>query len=521
MSRSENVKLSIADKIFIFAVFTLSASIPVSKFTTSLSIFLMAFAWFLQWNWKEKLKLLRANKLNFILSTSVFYIFVIGLFYSSDINYALKDLKIKVPLFALPVLLSTGVKLSLHQVKIALGLLCASAITASIIGFSNYQILLGTHAEMKDLREMSPFISHIRLTLILCFSVGYSLWILFNSNSKFKWIVIIPILWIFYFVSLMGSLTGAVILPLVFVFFLLNFLYVKSKKTTIIGLIAICILGTFIINHVSSIYNLVYTDKPVENITNLTDNGNTYSNNSNRFDTENGFRTWDNLCELELKKEWNKISKVAYDSELNGFPFKDVLIRYLTSKGVMKDSIAIAQLEQSEITAIEKGMANVFYLNHNKLSNRIHVTFWELKNLERNGYANGSSITMRFEYWKIAINIFKKNWFIGVGTGDIQSEFQTAYIETESQLDKRHQRRSHNQYLTVMVTLGIVGLIVFLTSLIWPLYKYKGEIQFLYLLFIVILLASMFWEDTIESQAGVTILALVNSLFLFSNRDAT
>ncbi len=83
-----------ADNLFVFGCFTLSASIPVSKFTTSVSLFLMALSWILQWNWREKKQLFLANKELFLIVTLSYYIFLFGLFYSSDIDYALKDLKI-------------------------------------------------------------------------------------------------------------------------------------------------------------------------------------------------------------------------------------------------------------------------------------------------------------------------------------------------------------------------------------------------------------------------------------------
>lgn len=515
---SEKTRLTYPDKIFIFGVFTLSASIPVSKFTTSLSILLMAFAWFLQWNWKEKLNVLLKSKKEFLITTSLFYIFVIGLLYSSDLEYALKDLKIKLPLFALPVLLLTGVKLSVTQVKITLALISASAITASLIGFINYQIKLNTAEEFLDLRLMSPFISHIRLTLILCFSVAYSLWIISNSKSRIKWLLLIPILWVFYFVNLMGSLTGTVILPIVILLFLVVHLYNKHKVGTIIGLFILLMITIVSVLHISDIYQTVFSNKTYKSA-NKTINGNQYFHDSTRTDSENGFKTWEYVCEKELELEWNKKSKIKYKDQLNGYPFSDVLIRYLTSLGLKKDSVGVNSLGVKDINAIEKGIANQFYINHNELSNRIHVTFWELKNLSDKDYSNASSITMRFEYWKIAFNIFKNNPIIGVGTGDIQNEFKKSYAKMQSTLDTKYQRRSHNQYLTILATLGIIGLICFLTAFLYPLIQYQGELKFIFLVFAVIILASMLWEDTIESQAGATIFALFNSLFLFSSRN--
>lgn len=509
-----------SDKLFIFACFTLSASIPVSRFTTSVSLFLMALAWFMQWNWKEKQQQFSENKKVFFITTIVYYIFVIGFFYSSDVAYALKDLKIKIPLFALPVLFLTGVQLSKKQILIALSLLSASAVAATIIGFVNYNIKLGTPEEITNLRELSPFISHIRLTLILSFGVGLSMWGITQLESNLKWLLIIPVIWIIYFVIFIGNLTGVIILPLILLLFIILFLYRYSPKTAIVSVIISLTLICFSMLKVFNIYETVFNNKQDQGQSQQTKSGNDYTHDLSRKDTENGMLTWSFVCEPELEAAWNLRSDMPFNTTLNGFPFKDVLIRYLTSKGVRKDLEGMNQLSGKDVVAIEKGIANVYYTEHNMLLSRIHTSFWEFNNLKNNGNINGSSITMRLEYWKTGWKIFTNSPIFGVGTGDIKQVYQEAYKNNNSKLEKRYQRRSHNQYLSLLISLGVVGLSLFLFACLYPLINYKGELKFLYLLAVVIFLASMFWEDTIESQAGSTTFALLTSMFIFSKKKS-
>ena len=509
-----------ADNLFVFGCFTLSASIPVSKFTTSVSLFLIAFAWFIQWNWKEKKQLLLANKKLFFIVTLSYYIFLFGLFYSSDLDYALKDLKIKIPLFAIPVLFLTGVQLNKKQVLIVLSLLSASAVVASVIGFIDCHLKLQTTSDITNLRQLSPFISHIRLTLILCFAFGFFIWALIKLTSKLKYFLILPVLWILYFVFLIGSLTGVVILPLVFSLFIVSVMYKYSKKSAITAILISVFCICFSIVHVFKIYQLVFDVKPFIGQKKETKRGNKYTHDLSRKDTENGFLTWSYLCEKELEEAWELKSETKYKTTLNGFPFRDVLIRYLTSKGVCKDYESVNNLSEKDIRAIEKGISNVYYTEHSGLISRFHMTFCELKNLEINDYINGSSITMRLEYWKTGWGIFMNYPLLGVGTGDIKNEYLRSFRLNNSNLDLKYQRRSHNQYLSVLISLGIIGLIFFLTSIFYPFFNYKGEFKFLYSLTLVIFLTSMLWEDTIESQAGVTSFSLLTSLFIFSKKSS-
>lgn len=508
----------IADYLFIFSCFTLAASISVSKFTTSVSIFLMAIAWFLQWNWKEKLAAIKSNRLIFLLSVSGYLIFAIGALYSEDVNYALKDLKVKAPIFSLPVLFLTGVRLNKKQILAALIFLCSSAITATIIGMINYNLKLGTDQEISDLRLISPFISQIRLSLILSFGFGFSLWGIQNSHSKLKWFLTIPIIWTLYYFYFTASLTGVVLVPVIILFFILSKIYHLSKVSVLAISCFAIITVVYTSLHVLNIADLVLNNKPLK--ADLINPNKEYKEYPDRPDTENGYTTWKWINETELKQEWEKISPTNYDSELNGFPFKDVIIRYLTSKGVAKDSAGIATLSELDISSIEKGIANEYYVHHNSLASRIHLTFWEMKKLDNNGFKNGNSITMRIEYWKTGLDIFSSNMLIGVGTGDIKNEYARAYKNTNSKLNTKFQRRSHNQYLSVLITSGILGLIIFIASILIPLINYNNSLKTLYQLAVIILLISMLWEDTIESQAGATIFGLFISIFRFSKVES-
>lgn len=508
-----------SDNLFLFGCFTLSASIPVSKFTTSVSIFLIALAWFMQFNWKEKQKLFLSNKRLFFIVTLSYYVFLFGLFYSSDIDYALKDLKIKIPFFALPVLFVSGFQLNKKHVLIALSLLSTSAVVASVIGFISYHLKIRNSDEIINLRELSPFISHIRLTLILCFGVGLSIWVFTQLKSKFKYLLVLPVLWIIYFVFFIGNLTGAIILPLVIVLFLAYHIHLYSKKTAIIGLLVSFVFIAFVGFHILKIYQLVFVLKPALEHRKVTKYGNKYTHDLSKKDTENGLLTWSYVCEKELEDAWNLKSEKKYQTTLNGYPLKDVLIRYLTSKGQYKDYESVNNLSEKDIKAIEKGIANVYYTEHNALLSRFHITFWEFKNKLTKGYVNGSSIAMRLEYWKLGWGIFIESPLLGVGTGDIKKEYQEAYQASNSTLKLKYQRRSHNQYLSILISLGVIGLILFLISILYPVFKYNGEFKLLYITSILIFLTSMLWEDTIESQAGATTFSLLTCLFVFSKKE--
>jgi O-antigen ligase len=82
-------------------------------------------------------------------------------------------------------------------------------------------------------------------------------------------------------------------------------------------------------------------------------------------------------------------------------------------------------------------------------------------------------------------------------------------------LEQRWRLRAHNQYLSIAIGMGLVGLIWFLFTLFYPLLKLNMHANFLYVSFFAIAIISFLTEDTLETQAGVTFFAAFNSYFLF------
>ncbi len=510
---STNKKISIY--LFYAGLFGLSISVSVSKFGTSLGMILLSFAWLLEWNWERKRKLFQENKYSLILSTSLFLIFLLGFLNSENIVYGLKDLKIKVPLLIIPVVFSLSeVKLNKKIVLIALVLFSLAAIVASVIGFISYQINIGKGV-LLDLRTMSPFISLIRLSLILCFGFGFSLWGISVLKSKFKWLLLIFNFWIIYFLVSAESLTGIVLLPIISIYYLFFVSKRDSKLAISLGLIVFG-LATWIGVELKEIITTVFANKESE-IKEFTLNGRKYSHYRDIRFRENGHLIYDNFCEEEMRQEWDKISAKKYDHLFKDFNYGSVLIRYLSSRGLSKDSVGISKLSNIEVGAIQDGITNVYYINRNPLFKRIHVAFMEVRDAYELNRYSGSSIASRFIYVSTGYKIFKDNFWFGVGTGDVKDAFLEQYKETKLFQDGC-DKKSHNQYVTTALSLGVFGIFFFIGILFLLIKNYNGSLNYLFILGQIIVLSSMLWEDTLETQAGVAVFGLLLNLFVFQKK---
>ena len=239
-----------------------------------------------------------------------------------------------------------------------------------------------------------------------------------------------------------------------------------------------------------------------------TQRGNTYVHDTKSRSIENGNYVWLYICHKELKKEWNKRSRIKYNEKDNkGNTIKYTLIRYLASKGFHKDADGVLELTNEDVESIEKGIANYIYTSKIGLYPKFYQVIWEVDNYIRGNNPSGHSVTQRIEYYKSAYHIFKENILIGVGTGDLKIAYNDYYNKSNSILEKKWRLRAHNQYLTFLVAFGVIGFLWIMFSLFAPIYFEQGFRSYLFFIFFAIAFLSMINEDTLETQTGATFFA--------------
>lgn len=511
-------------QIYLSGIFLLVIALPLSMFLMSLSQFILLGAWILEGNIKEKLKRAFTYPV-FLVLAGVFVLHLIGLIYTTDLDYALRDIRIKLPLLLLPLIFISSKPLEQKFFHLTLKLFIAAVIASSLISILVYSGII--HRELHDIRNISIFISHIRLALLVCVSVACCLYFYRISNSlKSQILFIIIIIYQTAFLVLLESLTGLSVLICLLIFSAYSCFNKESPLLIRIGLILFLLVVLFAS---FKFYKYVFVDSLKQISINYdllpeyTALGNQYSHDTVSKDLENGHLVWIMVCEKELDSAWNIRSNIPYSGkDRRGQNIKYTLIRFLASKNLSRDAQGVAGLKTEEVHAIERGIANVDYINLSDVRARIHQLAWEYRQYYYNGNPSGHSVMQRFEFWKTALHIISKHPLIGVGTGDVQQEFNLAYNETNSSLNKESRLRAHNQYLTMTVAFGIAGGVYFLFGMLFTAIWLKNP-GYLYAGFLLIALLSMLTEDTLETQAGVTFYAFFNAFFLtqsaaFKNR---
>ena len=501
----------------------MAASLTLSPFLMSVAQFLLLIVWLATGDpVKVKFQRFIHNKVAVIL-VSLYLLHVVGLAYTSDFAYAFKDLKVKLPLLAFPIILSSVKPLEKRYLDLLMLVYVASVFVATCISFGTY-----LRHDYGDIREISRFISHIRFCLNIVFVIGIIAYYL-CSRPMPGWEKLIQaalIVWFLYQLHIFESISGYIALIGMVAASLLYLIFTRVKSPCWrIASIAIVIglpllTGVFSYHYVST--QISPTPVDFASLDQKTAQGNDYRHDTIYFPVEDGQYVGLYLCRKELREAWNSRSALDYDGmTFNGESLEQTLVRYMASKGLRKDAEGFAAMTDQDIQNVEQGIANYVNWSHPGLYARLSSTVFEYGQYRRNNYPNGGSLSQRLEYTKASIYLIKKHPLFGVGTGDIPNAYMQAYDELQSPLLQQVRHKAHNQYLSITVGFGFVGLALFLFVLLYPYLSSKRHRTYLYTVFLVILLLSMLPEDTIETQAGVSWFAFFNSLliFAFQNRD--
>jgi len=521
--------------LYLLGLATIACGLAWSNALMSIGQFILAGNWLLEADFEAKWARSKQQR-HLGLLLSIFALVLAGFLWTENLDYALKDARIKLPLLLLPLFIGSTARLKIKELRAILGVYL---ITLSLLYLSSLLKYFGlfSEASIQDKRELSIFISHIRygLNLLLgsLLAIYYSplltgtqlmklskkgespnirrrpkrIWLLYMlALTLFTSLVVLEL----YTALLIGLLIVGTYLLKVILFGKLNTLVKSSAIMLILLTLTTAIVQ---VRQVAADFHrkpeMSYDQDEMIKFSKL---GNPYTHKRSDQRKENGVFLYRYLQEEELAKQWEEKSSLAFnDLDQKGNPVRKTLIRFLSAKGLSKDAEGMNQLTKEEIRAIEKGIPNPYYLEHWAWQNRLYTTIYELETYRRFGYAEGFSLGMRLEFWKTAKKIIAEQPLFGVGTGDVQDAFDLQYYLDQTSLSEKNRRRAHNQYLTFWLTYGVFGLLYFLFYLLWPL---KGNEHGFYPAFLAIVMLSFLTEDTLETQAGVTFFAFFNSLFV-------
>ncbi len=514
------------NQAYLLGLMMVAVGLTLSPFVMGMSQFWLALVWIVDGivakDFKAEFSRFWHSKVA-VLLVAFYLMHVIGLLWTTDFQYALKDLRVKLPILVMPLVLSGMGPLDRKRFNLVMLVYVLSVFIATQVSFASY-----IRHDYGDVREISRFISHIRFCLNIVFSmavVGYyivkmrvsrgqgvpAFGVKIVVNQFLMWFLL---LWFAYQIYIFESLSGYVALSaVVIVSVVYAFLRWQKGRAWRIAIaitaLAVVIAGVVVVwREVKPLLKV----EPVDFATleKKTAQGNDYWHDTVHNPIEDGRYVGLYYCRKELQEAWPQRSSLPLQEH------EATLARYLTSKGLRKDAQGVMSLTDEDIRNVEQGVANYNNWQHPGLRSRLSSTLFEYGLYRKYNNPNGGSLSQRIEFTRTSFHIIRQHPWFGVGTGDVPQAFSQAYDEIHSPLVEEYRFRAHNQYLAIAVAFGLVGLAFFLFVLLYPWCASRKYHTYLYLAFLTIMLLSMFPEDTLETQAGATLFAFFTSLLLFA-----
>lgn len=534
------------NQAYLLGLLMVAVGLTLSPFLMGMSQFWLATVWLVDGivakDFKNKLLRFWNNKAA-VLLVAFYLMHVVGLLWTSDFHYAMKDLRVKLPILVMPFVLSSIEPLDRKRFDLVMLVYVISVFIATLFSSITYW-----RHDYEDVREISRFISHIRFCLNIVFCIAIIGWYIVKtkvsensqrvegpSKARFpvpsfstkiainRYLQYFLLFWFIYQIYIFESLSGYVILgAVVLVTAVYAFLQWKKSRAWHIAVgataLALLVVGTLLVIHfVRPMLKVEPVDfAALEKKTAL---GNDYWHDTVYNPVEDGKYVGLYYCRKELQEAWPQRSSLPLEGMTrNGEDLEATLSRYLTSKGLRKDAQGVMALTDEDVNNIEQGVANYNNWKHPGIHARLSSTLFEYGLYRRFNNPNGGSLSQRLEYTRASFHIIGQHPWFGVGTGDVPQAFAQTYDEIHSPLKEEFRFRAHNQYLAIAVAFGLVGLAFFLFVLFYPWFSSKSNHTYLYAVFLTIMLLSMFPEDTLETQAGATLFAFFVSFLLFARK---
>lgn len=503
---------------FFLSVLCFAIALPLSQGFISIIAGVMFIVAVVEDNWQNKKQRLIQHKYLLFLP-AIFLVYIISSVSTYESGESLYDLQKTLFYFVIPVAFVFGKTFTIIQQRILLFAFGVAIVISTWVGLVNWALL--PNSPGFSVHNIG-LISHIRFSFQLILIFWF--FILFATNNWVKltrWqlvLIIMLAVYVFAFLLFQQSLTGLVAFGSSIIFYLGYHVFQLKSWKRYLFMILLIIAVTFPLTYIAKVIHDFYDFEEVNinTIDTITAKGNLYDHKFESKLVENGNYVNLYLCEKEMREEWNKLSEIKYDSiTRSGYPLSASLIRYLTSKGLRKDAEGILALSDIDRKNIENGISNVIFAQKKySLYPRIYQTIWEYHIYSVTGNPNNQSFSQRIEFVKAALYIIKNNFWLGVGTGHWKEEFKNAYKENNSKLREELYGSSHNQYLNYMVKFGIIGLLLILFFIAYPVIKTKSYTNLLFALFLVFMAFANLADSNFESHMGSSFFVFFYCFFI-------
>ncbi|KWW32139.1 MAG: O-Antigen polymerase family [bacterium P3] len=477
-------RATVHSKIYLSLLGLLVASMTTSAFFANLAWVLLLANWVLEGGWSEKWRRMRDGWL-----LQAFMVLMaahlLWLACSEHLGLGLDDIRQKLPLLCIPLVVLTSRQLTQRQLGCLAAVYLTSVTTVTCIGLVRFLTI-----DDLPYRSIVPYISHIRFGLNVCFSICLTIYLTVSLHrrmppSRWRLVLLSAVLlvaWYLFFLLLLQSYTSFLILLLLLCLWPVLVRFRRGWTRRLAWLVTALMLTAGVLTAlrlVDDYYGTCLRDTDM---------------------VENGSYIYRDVDSVSMAAGWHVVSDAGLDAATpNGYSVYSTLVRYLNASHRSKDSAGVVSLSLADVTAVGEGVANPVYLRHPSLRKMAYMLLFEYENY-RCGGAKDFSLLERLVLWRNAWHVFRQHPLSGVGTGDVaavcRQQLQSAGVPVDI------SKSPHNQYLIFLVAFGLTGFLLITFFFIRALVRTPSLRSPLALAYTLIVLASFVGENTLGTLAG-------------------
>ncbi len=512
---TDNTRRGVHRGIYLASLCLIAIFLPSSRWLLTVSELILAVNWLAEGGFRAKFCRLRADRsaIAFIL---IYLLNVIGLTWSADPGYGLRhDLLHKLPTLFLPLIVATSALPGRKMTKLILWLFISSVLVVSVIGFLRTQI-----DPALSYREASPFIPGIYFGLMVVIAVFQLLMLAREIREKRIMLVasFVVVVWLIFFLFYLRALSGIAAFAVAATWLTVTLAWRSGSYAVRIGVPAgFAVLAAALLWPLAGIWHDTHAENPVamRSLDSLSASGTAYIHDTNNIIRENGNPVYIYIADGELREAWNARSSLDYDgSDLAGQELRATLFRYMSSLGLRKDREHFMMLAGNDIAAIEKGITNYLNIDRPGIYVRAYEEMMSLYLYEKSDgkMTEWGSLTKRIDLWKASWEGFKERPLFGWGTGGILKAVDHGLQMNSSDLAGLNMK-PHSQYLFILITLGVCGLVITIILYAFFVIEKKAYKSMMFILFLVAFLLHFAGNNSLESQPGQDLFVFFSMIF--------
>ena len=147
----------------------------------------------------------------------------------------------------------------------------------------------------------------------------------------------------------------------------------------------------------------------------------------------------------------------------------------------------------------------------------IRSRFFELFDIHKIVDNKETSSGIRYILWNTSSDLIQESNYLGYGVGDVQTVLSHKLAQEGYKVLAEDKYNAHNQYLQIGLATGVVGIGLFLFSLLYFVKKCIQRKNSEGIIFILFFLFIFLFESVLERQNGIIMYCFMTCMFIFSS----